>query len=410
MKALAVSNQRKNIILPSIFFLSLVYCTSFVDLIKISEYHLFEVIFGLSCLATLAYVLMARRILIVKHYITVPFLLIIVWSLVEMMLFDGLKYAPKYFIFALIETWIFINLAVQYVTEENHKSFITYTCWIFMGMAIVLTGFYLSKGIFVNFNDYGNTFTKYVIGFAAICSYYLLFTEGKPAYGVLSYIFVTLSILSTIRKMWIALFVVYVAMTIIYLWGPIRKTIDRKKYKKIFITVLALLMAIIITGALFLTLVPKVNSTVDQTLGDEKTAGDISRQYLNSHAIHRFLESPIIGNGWGDRKIYIPAIDRTNMYHNTYLSILAQLGLIGGVLYFGVFAYSLIKAFIIMFTKPHYFNYGLFIMAIWLFLAVLFNYKPLDRMTYYGWGFPLIFTIVFETWEAKKNLCIGKKN
>ena len=63
-----------------IFFLAFVLCAAFIDHIKVSDYYLFEVLLGLSCMGTLVYALIYRKVLLVKHYILIPFFLLIVWS------------------------------------------------------------------------------------------------------------------------------------------------------------------------------------------------------------------------------------------------------------------------------------------------------------------------------------------
>ena len=322
-------------------------------------------------------------------------------------MFDGLKYAPKYFIYALIELFILANLLIQFVDRENHGLFIKYTCCIFIGLAVILTGYYIANGEIINSNDFGQSYSKYLLGFAAIGCYYLLLTERKTVYGVLSFLLLIPSMLSANRKLWLALFVVYVIMTILYLWGPIRKNIDKKERKKLLCIVCSLLSALVICAVVFLILVPKVSRTVDQTFGNIQETGDMIRRYVNIYAINAFKQSPIIGNGWGDR-IYINELGQSNMYHNSYLSILAQLGLVGFLLYLGAFVYPLVKAIMIMFKKRQYFDYALFVLALWLYAAIVIYFRPLNRMSYYIFGPPFILAMVFDAWEAGKRICIGK--
>jgi len=403
MTVLDKLKPRKNIFIS---FIAFVFCAIFIDQIKIADYYLFEVLLGLSCILTLIYVFLLRKVLIIKRYVLIPFFLLIIWSIIEMFIFkEGLKYAPKYFIYALIEIWILVNLVIQFIDKDNHDLFIKSTCWIFIGLAVILTGYYISQGVIINSNDFGQNYSKYLLGFGAIGSYYLLLSERKTTYGILSYLLLVPSILSANRKLWLALFVVYVVMTVLYLWGPKQKNIDKDERKKLFLIVILLLAALIISGIIFITSFPQVSGTVTQTFGDVKSAGDTIRKYVDIHAIDNFLRSPIIGNGWGDR-IYIPELGRSNMYHNSFLSILSQLGLIGFLLYCGVFAYSIVNAFVIMFKKTQYFDYGLLILALWLYSVIVLYFRPLNRMSYYLVGPPLIFSLVFDAWEAKKYLAL----
>lgn len=406
MTVLGKIDHRKNII---ILFLAFVFSAAFIDKynpdIQISVYYLYEVVLFLACVITGIYVLYAKKVILLKHWIIVPFLLIIVWSLIEMLLFDGLKYAPKFFIYALIEIFIFINIVINFVDKEHYDGFIKYTCWVFMGLAFLIMFYYFSQGRFVNFNP-GQSFNKYVLGFGALCCFYLMLKERKVIYGALAYILLILCVVSLVRKMWLALLIACIVMTITYLLGSPRKTLSKKDYRKAVYMILSLLIAILITAGILLLFVPKMAAAAMESLGSvnlgETSISDMSRRLANVDAINKFLQSPIIGNGWGDR-IYLAQLDLNLLYHNCYLSVLCQLGVIGFVLYYGVFTYPLVKS-IIMIKKAEYFYYGLFILVLWIFSAIVLYFMPLNRMPYYLWGPPLIFTLVFEAWTEKKNI------
>lgn len=388
-----------------LFILAAVFCSVFIDNIKVSDYYLFEVLLGLSCIVTLIYIVFAKKVFITKHYILIPFFLIIIWSIIEMFLFNGQKYAPKYFIYALIEIFLFINITINFVDKENYKNFIKYTCWIFSLLAFVLIGYYFSQGVFVNYNDFGQSYSKFLIGFAALSCYYLTLSERKITYGILTFVFLIFSMLSTIRKMWLALFIAFVIISILYLLGPAKKILKKKEYRKSLLLIGSLGIAVVIAAALLFVIYPKFTSTVDQSVTSNVSNGDILRGILNRDAIQRIKQSPIIGNGWGDR-VYIEELGKHSLYHNSFLAVFAQLGLIGFVLYYGVFAYTLVKSVLIMFRKPEYFLDSLFILALWLFAAVTLYYRPLNRMSYYLWGVPFIFTLIFEKWEKNKNILL----
>ena len=413
MNTIEKIDQRKNII---ILFLAFVFSAAFIDKytpeIKISVYYLYEVLLVLSCIMAGIYVLLAKRIILLKHWITIPFILIIVWSLVEMQLFEeGLKYAPKYFIYALLEMFIFVNIVINFVDKENCGKFIKHTCWVFMALAFILVGYYFSQGEFIDFNSFGQSYSKYLLGFGALCGYYLMLAKRKVSYGIFTYILLVLCILSMVRKMWIALFITFVVMTIIYLAGPARKSLTKREYRKSVYMILSLLLAIIISGTALIIFVPKMVTAVIESLGSvnlgETSLSDMSRRLINEAQIDRIMQSPLIGNGWGDR-IYLEELRKKFLYHNCYLSVLCQLGLIGFVLYYGVFTYPLVKSIMMMRKKEHFY-YGLFILGMWLFAAIVLYYRPLNRMSYYLWGPPLIFALVFEAWAAKKSIVLSLK-
>ncbi|MEE0930632.1 MAG: O-antigen ligase family protein [Acutalibacteraceae bacterium] len=67
------------------------------------------------------------------------------------------------------------------------------------------------------------------------------------------------------------------------------------------------------------------------------------RNYLWELAIDLFKESPLIGNGYGSYAAYAESVDAfTTSAHNYYLQILAELGIIGLILYLIAFISSVI--------------------------------------------------------------------
>lgn len=106
--------------------------------------------------------------------------------------------------------------------------------------------------------------------------------------------------------------------------------------------------------------------------------------------------------------MYIEELGKHSLYHNSFLAVLTKLGLIGFILYYGVFAYTLVRSILIIFQKPEHFLYGLFILAFGVFAAVTLFYRPLNRMSYYLWGPPFMFLLVYEAWADKKIFCISK--
>ena len=413
MNTIEKIDRRRNII---VLLLAFVLGAAFIDKhqpdIYISDYYIYEVLLFLTCIMAGAYVLCAKKIVLIKHWITIPFVLIILWSLAEMRLFpEGLKYAPKFFIFALAEMFIFINIVINFVDKENYGDFIKYICWVFMALSFLLAGYYFSQGVFINFNSFGQSYTKYLLGFGAFGCYYLMLSKRKTVYGILTYLLLVLCVLSLVRKMWLALLITFVVITVIYLAGPPRKALTKKEYRKTIYMILALLLAIVVAAASLMIFVPRMVEAAIESLGSinlaETSLSDMSRRLMNAAAIEKFLQSPIIGNGWGD-KIYIEKLDVKSLYHNCYLSVLCQLGLIGFILYYGVFAYPLVKA-IQMMRKREHFYYGLFLLGLWLFSAVNLFYRPLNRMSYYLWGPPLIVTLAFESWAANKTISLGWK-
>ena len=411
MSTLDKIDRRKNII---ILFLAFVFCSAFIDKnnpdIHISVYYLYEVLLSLSCVVAGAYLLFAKRIVVLKHWITIPFVLIIVWSLAEMLLFDGLKLAPKFFIYALVEMFLFINLVINFVDKDKYDGLIKYTCWVFMGLSLMLTCYYFFQGRFINFNP-GQSYTKYLLGFGALGCYYLMLTKRKVTYGVLTYIFLILCVLSLVRKMWLALFITFIVITVIYLLGPDKKALGKKEFRKSVYMILCLLLALIVSAGVLLLFVPQMYDALVESLGNvnlgETSVSDMSRRLLNAAAIEKFAQSPIIGNGWGDR-YFIESLGINSLFHNCYLSVLCQLGAIGFILYYGVFTYPLVRS-VMMLKKKEHFYYGLFILALWLFSAIILYYRPLNRMSYYLWGLPFIFALIYEAWAFKKNIVLRWK-
>lgn len=409
-----VSDKRTRI---AIVFLAILFCTAFTDLIRVFSYFLFEIALVFTCVLLCVYVILTKKIVLLKHEVIIPYFLLIIWSVVEMFLFDGLKYAPKYFIYALLEIFIFVNVAIHFVGKTNYGDFIKYTCWAFIAFAFLLLGYYFSKGIFYNFNGAIINDSKYLIGLATVGSYYLLLRERKTVYAVLTYVFLVFSILSFIRKMWLALFVTFVIITILYVIRS-AKILAKREFRHQIYRIAAILLAITLTGIMLFVLFPPLHARTGYILGEDLPQteesderyevminSDLFRRYLNQYAIDAIKKSPIIGNGWGDR-LHVAEMNLNSLYHNVFLSAFAQLGIIGFVLYTGVYIYPLIRAIVILCRKRQYYDYGLLILALWLFTFIVLYYRPLNRMSYYLWGPPLIFTLIFDVWEAKKYLAL----
>lgn len=392
-------DQWKNMI---IFFLAFVFCAALVE-VRIFGYFIYELSLVFAFLISGIYILISKRIMLSKNFILIPLFLLIVWSLIVMQLFEGMKYLPKYFLFALVQSFIFINLTLNFVADkDNFDNFIQSICWVFIGLAFILTGHYFSNGIFINFNEIDLSSLKYLLGFGAVCSFYLMLVKRKVLNMILTYVLIILSMLSLVRKMWLALFIIFVVVSIIYLFRA-KILIKKEEYRKTKLLIFGLLLMIVISSILCL-FIPKFNSSAMESLGSVNLAsiseGDDKRRLLNIAAIDTIRESPIIGNGWGDR-VYIEEYDFHSLYHNCFLSVWCQLGLIGLVLYAGIFVYSLIKS-IKMIAKKQYFFDGLFILAMWIFSAIILFFRPLNRMSYYLWGIPFILTLVFEALGENK--------
>lgn len=107
-------------------------------------------------------------------------------------------------------------------------------------------------------------------------------------------------------------------------------------------TLVVILLAVLAVGVLA-TFVPGVDATLERfaELSDDETGN--GRSYLYDCAWSLFYSSPLFGNGWGSYSKYVATTSLGAMYsnmgfssmsaHNVYLQLLAEVGVVGLVLF-----------------------------------------------------------------------------
>jgi hypothetical protein len=132
-----------------------------------------------------------------------------------------------------------------------------------------------------------------------------------------------------------------------------------KKQKKIFIFLFLVLFILLFA-----------RSPIQNILSGRDAATRLRVEYATA-AYHRFLDSPILGRGWGTGPIELPAYSTYSFYswelqpvHNIFLLVLSDLGAIGLIIFI-YFIYRILK-------RPKNIWYYLFI--VYLFIGLFDHY------------------------------------
>lgn len=179
------------------------------------------------------------------------------------------------------------------------------------------------------------------IDFATAAAFYRAYVKGKPWMYAAVVLFIVFCSFSGSRKGLLA--AVAAPMLIVVL------STHKKGY------VLRIILAVLLVAGLFALVME--NETLYSAIGirlermfdtfkGEDMDGSISmRQYYIDVAKDMFRQSPLIGKGMGNySRILDTEYNSGNFYsHNNYWQILSEMGMIGALIYFSMYAYCLIS-------------------------------------------------------------------
>ncbi|MCR4616200.1 MAG: O-antigen ligase family protein [Clostridiales bacterium] len=222
--------------------------------------------------------------------------------------------------------------------------------------------------------------------FAMVMSVYFAMAEGKKHYYIAAAINFIFVVSATSRKALFFAIMGVVLLELLYTW--------RKNY---FFSLVTILIAI----GLFTLIVLKsgISDAMNQRLmsmynyftgGAGKKDTSLSlRQYLISTAGTLFYKNPMIGVGMGNFSYFLDDIYGEGVYaHNNYLEIMADLGVVGFLLYYWFYAYLLIKL-LGQTIRKHKLSL--------LFLVVMISFMVIEygQVTYYQYSFQLIVAFAY---------------
>lgn len=198
-------------------------------------------------------------------------------------------------------------------------------------------------GMGSNFSDFNANEIAFWVVCAEMMCFYKAYIKNQRAYYILVFIFLFFAILSSSRKSTAA---AIVAPIIIML-------LTRGKKSKIFHLFLLLGLAaglfyLIMTNESLYNSVGRRFSSMSNYFSEDtvKTDGSLTmRKYFIDVAKELFGESPIFGKGMGN---FIEIIGREygakRAYtHNNYWQILSELGVVGFMLYYSLYAFIIVK-------------------------------------------------------------------
>ena len=120
---------------------------------------------------------------------------------------------------------------------------------------------------------------------------------------------------------------------------------NQKKILRIVQIVIGIAVFLVVINILLNYINVGVFRKINLTLADLENEDDITsgRTQLYSIAIDYFLKNPIFGIGWEKYRL-IPELSSSINTHNIYLEILCETGIVGAVLFFSFFMFSLVTA------------------------------------------------------------------
>ncbi len=186
------------------------------------------------------------------------------------------------------------------------------------------------------------------IDFASAIAFYRAYVNGKKKMYIATALFVVFCAFSSSRKGLLAS--VAGPVMIVFL------SFDKDRYFLRIFTALALGAAVLVivmkNDTFYAVIGRRLESMVEYFRGESDDGSIVLRRRYIEAAKSMFRESPIIGKGMGNySRILESEYYLGNFYsHNNYWQILSELGMIGFIIYFSMYAYCVIaflKAFFV---------------------------------------------------------------
>lgn len=186
------------------------------------------------------------------------------------------------------------------------------------------------------------------IDLAAAIAFYRAYVNGKKGMYILVAIFITFCAFSSSRKGLLAS--IAAPVMIVFL------SVGKPNYWLRIIAAVALCAAVMVfvmeNDTMYAVIGKRIETMFDYAKGEGTDGSIILRQRYINAAKSMFYESPIIGKGMGNySRILESEYYLGNFYsHNNYWQILSELGLVGFLIYFSMYAYCsvvFLKAFFV---------------------------------------------------------------
>lgn len=202
---------------------------------------------------------------------------------------------------------------------------------------------------FSGFNP--NSFGLMMFFSEMFCFFFFYNGKGK-FYLPLSGLFLTAGLFSSSRKVFFASFIAPIIM--------VGLSVYKKRYVRNLLIILAFsfvaIVAVMNTGGMFARMSERVEHMFTFFTNNQSDAVDgslyIRRSFIESAKL-LFAESPVLGKGIENFEILSSRRfgGRSTYCHNNYWQLLSELGIIGFIIYYSMYAYILVKLCSNMFRK-----------------------------------------------------------
>ena len=214
---------------------------------------------------------------------------------------------------------------------------------------------------------YGNVGVTYVLGFSSLIPFFYARIKNNNWYYIMSALFIVFSSLTGTKKGLIT-FVLGILIILLFETSNIKKIL--KNMVMLLCVTIIVFIAVMNVDVLYEAVGSRIISAIGQINGEMLDKSTRDRGLLMQYAWQTFLDSPIVGIGIDAFRFYEKNLfNQYGMYaHNNYLELMANLGLVGTVLYYGMIFVATIRTGI--FTKKHKKHYSIIAFALLVTLLI----------------------------------------
>ena len=309
--------------------------------------------------------------LVLQHKATILFLVFLLWASISMTYALNKEETLVCLARLLTHVIAFINIAVLAMGRLDHlkKVFALFSILLLGDSIYTLYSFFQSLpeatdltalvvGKLAGFTGNKNILAASTLIKIPFCLYYIYISkaEGKILHGIALFVGLLALFIVNTRSTYVSL----ILIVIIYLVFCFINYLQKKEIKKLLwssgyllIPLIAGLITsqIILTNALDLIGQSNTNQTVYGTVGKRiesigfSSEGSSGRTELWKAAIAFTKKHPIVGGGYGNWKVFsnqytaewLNDLNVPHHSHNDFIEAAAELGIIGGLLYLGIF-------------------------------------------------------------------------
>lgn len=179
-----------------------------------------------------------------------------------------------------------------------------------------------------------------IITVTSLLTLYLAYYRKQSGYYLFLFLQVTAVVLTSSRKSVLAICIGFVMLVFL----------KDKSFKLLFRMLLAFALlalvfyAIMNVSELYHAIGRRFESMINSLNNTQVDYSMYKRRMYMEYAKQFFMEHPILGNGYGSFSIKLGLITGHGTYsHNNYYEILVSFGMVGFLIYYGMYAYIIIK-------------------------------------------------------------------